>query len=308
MLVPNENQYDALKFAAVLLETQLENNEIKLGNFVLTGKKGIKSTVQYNKQDFQILRRSHEYTFPLLDGELELSLQLYENTSSHYRLFCYSKCNNISGMLFSINLTTEKDAKGSIFLTQKIKFSDRLSGNEEYKKQFRRMKQRVFVNMLRKLNFEVTDTNDLLLGIFDTKRCCFLNTTSAKFLEDFILVSMLKGHFMGNKGYELEIMPSYNNVTDMFNSYDKKIEVNLLPHKVSAAQKSRNISLSLRYKVLDRDNGKCKLCGRTPSDGVKLHVDHIIPYSLGGLTILDNLQTLCDDCNIGKSNKSTKKF
>ncbi|SME45669.1 hypothetical protein BACERE00185_05031 [Bacillus mobilis] len=158
MLVPNKNQYDALKFAAVLLETQLENNEIKLRNFVLTGKKGIKSTVQYNKQDFQILRRSHEYTFPLLDGELELSLQLYENTSSHYRLFCYSKCNNVSGMLFSINLTTEKDAKGSIFLTQKIKFSDWLSGNEEYKKQFRRMKQRVFVNMLRKLNFEVTDT------------------------------------------------------------------------------------------------------------------------------------------------------
>lgn len=26
MLVPNKNQYDALKFAAVLLETQLENN------------------------------------------------------------------------------------------------------------------------------------------------------------------------------------------------------------------------------------------------------------------------------------------
>lgn len=301
-------ELDALKFAAVLLDAQLNKNQIKIGNFVLTGTKGINSTIFYNKDDFQILGRCHEYTLPLLDGNIELSLQLYCNTSDHYRLYCYSKCNNITGMLFSINLTTEKDIDGSIFLTQKIRFSDRLSGDENYQKQFRRMKQRVFVNMLRKLNYEVTDNNDILLGIFDTKRCQFLNTTSEKFLEDFILISLLKGHFMGNKGYELEIMPSYNNTTDMFNSYDKQIKVNQLPHKVAEAQISRNISLGIRYTVLDRDNGKCKLCGRRPNDGVKLHVDHIVPYSLGGLTVIDNLQTLCDECNIGKSNKSTKRF
>jgi 5-methylcytosine-specific restriction endonuclease McrA len=38
-------------------------------------------------------------------------------------------------------------------------------------------------------------------------------------------------------------------------------------------------------------------------DGVKLEVDHIKPISKGGKTVLNNLQTLCMDCNRGKSNK-----
>jgi 5-methylcytosine-specific restriction endonuclease McrA len=40
--------------------------------------------------------------------------------------------------------------------------------------------------------------------------------------------------------------------------------------------------------------------GLTPSN-IKLHIDHIKPYSLGGETTEDNLRTLCQDCNLGKS-------
>ena len=67
----------------------------------------------------------------------------------------------------------------------------------------------------------------------------------------------------------------------------------------------REPSKSLRYDVLTRDNYKCVICGRSTATDpkIKLHIDHIIPYSLGGETILDNLQTLCSDCNLGKSNK-----
>ena len=50
-----------------------------------------------------------------------------------------------------------------------------------------------------------------------------------------------------------------------------------------------------------RDGARCRLCGVTPQDGVKLHVDHIKPWSKGGETILENLQVLCEICNIGKS-------
>ena len=35
--------------------------------------------------------------------------------------------------------------------------------------------------------------------------------------------------------------------------------------------------------------------------GVELHVDHIFPWSKGGETVLENLQTLCSRCNGGKS-------
>jgi len=36
--------------------------------------------------------------------------------------------------------------------------------------------------------------------------------------------------------------------------------------------------------------------------GLSLHVDHIEPWSRGGKTIEENLQTLCEKCNLGKSN------
>lgn len=69
------------------------------------------------------------------------------------------------------------------------------------------------------------------------------------------------------------------------------------------ATSTRNISDKLRYQVLKRDNFKCCACGASPAKDpdVELHVDHIIPWSKGGETILENLQTLCSRCNIGKS-------
>ena len=63
------------------------------------------------------------------------------------------------------------------------------------------------------------------------------------------------------------------------------------------------MSDSLRYDILKRDNFRCKICGITASEGAKLHVDHIIPVSKGGKTVKSNLQTLCERCNLGKSNK-----
>ena len=67
---------------------------------------------------------------------------------------------------------------------------------------------------------------------------------------------------------------------------------------------SRDPSLRLRWKVLQRDRFACCKCGASPAIkiGVELHVDHIIPWSKGGQTSLDNLQTLCAKCNLGKSN------
>ena len=67
--------------------------------------------------------------------------------------------------------------------------------------------------------------------------------------------------------------------------------------------KSRKISTKLRYEVLKRDNFKCCACGASPAKdpSVELHVDHIVPWSKGGETTLENLQTLCSKCNIGKS-------
>lgn len=67
---------------------------------------------------------------------------------------------------------------------------------------------------------------------------------------------------------------------------------------------NRNINLRLRFLVMKKDNFKCCMCGASPAKdpSVELHIDHIIPWSKGGETTIDNLQTLCSKCNLGKSN------
>jgi hypothetical protein len=62
----------------------------------------------------------------------------------------------------------------------------------------------------------------------------------------------------------------------------------------------RSVNWRLRALVLMRDQARCRLCGASPADGAKLHVDHVKPWSRGGDTTLDNLQILCDRCNVGK--------
>lgn len=62
---------------------------------------------------------------------------------------------------------------------------------------------------------------------------------------------------------------------------------------------------SLRYDVISANNGKCKLCGRSSQDGIIIHIDHIKPRSKFPALelVFANMQILCEDCNIGKSNK-----
>ncbi|MBI1820007.1 MAG: HNH endonuclease [Nitrospirae bacterium] len=56
---------------------------------------------------------------------------------------------------------------------------------------------------------------------------------------------------------------------------------------------------------MSRDKFKCARCGTSPATDptCRLHIDHSIPFSKGGKTILNNLQTLCEKCNLGKGNR-----
>jgi hypothetical protein len=65
----------------------------------------------------------------------------------------------------------------------------------------------------------------------------------------------------------------------------------------------REVRPGLRFKVFTRDRYRCVACGRGPSmhPSIKeLHADHILAVANGGKTTLENLQTLCPECNLGK--------
>lgn len=74
------------------------------------------------------------------------------------------------------------------------------------------------------------------------------------------------------------------------------------PKKKKTPRRRTHIPKGLRHEVFKRDNYTCVECGARKEDGAVLHVDHIIPVSQGGTDELSNLQTLCDKCNMNKSN------
>ena len=60
---------------------------------------------------------------------------------------------------------------------------------------------------------------------------------------------------------------------------------------------SRSIPQEVKVAVYQRDGGKCVECQETDY----LEYDHIIPFSKGGATSVNNIQLLCRSCNLAKS-------
>ncbi|MGB3653895.1 MAG: HNH endonuclease [Rivularia sp. (in: cyanobacteria)] len=85
----------------------------------------------------------------------------------------------------------------------------------------------------------------------------------------------------------------------------KKSKTTKLNKTKPGNKRSRYIPASIRVSVLHRDKYKCVFCGRNAKQ-VQLEVDHIIPFSKGGSNNLNNLQTLCIDCNRGKGARNLK--
>ena len=106
----------------------------------------------------------------------------------------------------------------------------------------------------------------------------------------------------------LEAFIKYINVEENTKTDDQEAEIMGKPDSsneiVDKHKTKRNVSWRLKFIVMRRDNFRCKICGRFPASDPKitLVVDHIKPWSKGGETIFENLQTLCSKCNIGKSN------
>lgn len=59
----------------------------------------------------------------------------------------------------------------------------------------------------------------------------------------------------------------------------------------------------LRFEILTRDGFRCRYCGAT-AEVATLHIDHVLPRSMGGRDDRANLVTACADCNSGKSDRA----
>ena len=92
-------------------------------------------------------------------------------------------------------------------------------------------------------------------------------------------------------------------VCGRWNKWLSRDELGLQTRPVSRT----GIKPKIRFQVLERDGHRCQSCGRDNKQ-TELHVDHIIPVKhcieMGMpkniINSKQNLQTLCDECNLGK--------
>ncbi len=71
--------------------------------------------------------------------------------------------------------------------------------------------------------------------------------------------------------------------------------------------KKDRIPKNLRQRVIERDGLHCVYCDEDLHDQ-EIHMDHVIPESLGGETTYNNLQVTCRKCNLAKGILSEEEF
>ena len=64
----------------------------------------------------------------------------------------------------------------------------------------------------------------------------------------------------------------------------------------------RTFSDSIKQNIFEKQGGVCVKCQKTFTIG-QMQADHVVPWSKGGKTTVENCQMLCQQCNGRKSNK-----
>lgn len=63
---------------------------------------------------------------------------------------------------------------------------------------------------------------------------------------------------------------------------------------------------TLRQLVVGRAGGACEYCRLLQAaSGVTFHLEHVLPRSQGGATLLSNLALSCPGCNLAKAERTT---
>lgn len=120
--------------------------------------------------------------------------------------------------------------------------------------------------------------------------------------ENFMITLKIEVYYRSNGGNVYDNKKRkylFNDLVFVYNEWNRGNK-----YEETINQERKIMNDYIRYNVLKKDNFSCQICGITAKDGAKLQVDHIIPVSKGGKTVMSNLQTLCERCNIGKSNKT----
>ena len=89
------------------------------------------------------------------------------------------------------------------------------------------------------------------------------------------------------------LISSVRKASRTFNRIDKiQKDIKFTMYDIKPTRRE-HIPKAVRDAVLKRDNYRCVKCGSTQN----LEIDHKVSLADGGTNHIDNLQTLCQDCN-----------
>lgn len=256
---------------------------IAIGLYVIIHKKHVKIVLKNSKLYGEILKLNSGYYFY---SEFLREYKLYEDCSSKRKL------ENLS--LYDVLLSTigsnQSFFETTLMQIQKnrqnyksycIEYNNLISKTYEYNIKGLKIKQKTFVKI----------ENDLCRKIKLNPKLTTVVTIRANYTSP-------KGRNSYNKVESFD----FNALVDAYDDYIRTKNSHQV-YQYTVKTERAKMTDSLRYDILKRDGFRCQLCGATAKDGAKLHVDHIIPVSKGGKTVPSNLRTLCDRCNMGKSDK-----
>ena len=95
-----------------------------------------------------------------------------------------------------------------------------------------------------------------------------------------------------NRNIKLDIIELNNEIDRIKKNYNKLYKI----HWKKENKNKAPVPIGIRNYVFERDNFTCLACGTREN----LTLDHIIARSRGGSNDIDNLQVLCQHCNLSK--------
>ncbi len=265
-------------------------------------------------EDFPDIRRNHSYVFELHDGLLFLTVRLsYVNERKHWRLFAHTERRGegaLGDMVFSLNLTLADNDEEELTLQQRLRLSTRDMLSED-----RSGAANALASLLRVLGLDVTPERDITFPIFNVRAGKFAGTSASSFIRDFVVVGVLKGHYMGNKGYRLRglepaprqgsapsrvdrALQGEEDAAECDGSFDPADERDARRRTMAAIVRRRG-QQAFRSALLDAYERKCAVTGCDVVDA--LEAAHIVAYRgdhtnhvTNGLLLRSDIHTLFD--------------